>query len=194
MRAIKQSSGCHATGSSCLRGVKLLYLSWIRWRWKPGGREKCRIQQTLAYLSSAAGTDELCCEAPQHQDAIFFYDLKLWAAARAGPSSRPPGRTVNTTTWCADWNNPWCRSAGPYICCMRPKRFEFQDWINKIVSAEVPGFRGMHAASRRRNVWELLLKTTRQQKDQHGNYKHLCQAMEVPHTEVPSEVSCCQPG
>lgn len=30
MRTIKQSSGCHATGSSCLGGVKLLYLSWIR--------------------------------------------------------------------------------------------------------------------------------------------------------------------
>lgn len=63
-------------------------------------------------------------------------------------------RSVESTSWkerkhdnkCSSTRCPHLKSPDVgrqvHLCRMRPERFEFQDWINKIVSAEVPGFGG----------------------------------------------------
>lgn len=57
-RDIKQSHGCHAKGSCCWGGVKLLYLSWIRGCWKPGGEDGAKPSRLWHICPLTAGTDE----------------------------------------------------------------------------------------------------------------------------------------
>lgn len=59
-RDIKQSHGCHAKGSCCWGGVKLLYLSWIRGCWKPGGEDGAKPSRLWHICPLTAGTDQPC--------------------------------------------------------------------------------------------------------------------------------------
>ena len=147
---IKQSGGCHAKGSSCLRGVKLLYLSWIHQCWTPGGEKRAKPSRLwhicplpLARMSHAVRFQSI------DRPPVFYYP-KLWAATRFQPSRLPPGRMVNMTASAfshmmhllAYSLNSSDEGPAEDRCAMPARHwgpgFHFQDWIDKKISAAVP--------------------------------------------------------
>lgn len=90
-RTIKQSSGCHAKGSSCLRGVKLLYLSWIHRCRKPGGEKRAKPSRLwhicpllLAQTSCAVRLQSI------NRPPAFYYPKSM---------SCYKSRSIKSTSW-----------------------------------------------------------------------------------------------